>query len=441
MKWTMPWIKYFFKALFVFTVSYHLSADPVPVESPKETKSKSQVLPLAEIQTFAEVFDQIKKNYVEDIDDKQLLEHAIEGMLTGLDPHSSYLQKDMLEDLQISSSGEFGGLGIEVTMDEGFIKVIAPIDDTPAHKAGILPGDLIIKLDDTPVKGLTLRDAVNRMRGLVGSKVVLTVVRQSQEQPLKFTLARETIRIKSVKSKIIDEQFGYLRVSQFQINTKQDLVQHFASLQKQNKIKGIVLDLRNNPGGVLKSAVDVADMFLDKGLIVYTKSRIKEAEMRFNASSSDNFSNLPTVVLVNAGSASGSEIVAGALQDQKRALIVGMKTFGKGSVQTVIPLNGDRALKLTTAYYLTPNGRSIQAEGIVPDIILSHAELTKPNQDGDFRYTEQDLKGHLNNPTTNGIKNLKKENKADASLATTDYQLYEALNVLKGLVLAQERKR
>ncbi|HFE32809.1 MAG TPA: S41 family peptidase, partial [Gammaproteobacteria bacterium] len=327
-------------------------------------------LPLNELRTFTEVFARIKKDYVEPVSDKELLENAIRGMLSGLDPHSSYLDPDSFKDLQVGTTGEFGGLGIEVGMEDGFVKVISPIDDTPAQRAGVKAGDLVIRLDEKPVKGMTLRDAVNIMRGKVGSKITLTIIREGEEKPLKITITRAIIKVKSVRQRNLEDGFGYLRISQFQSHTGENLADAIDKLKEENggKLKGLVLDLRNNPGGVLNAAVEVSDAFLDKGLIVYTKGRIRDSDMKFNATPRTLLDGAPLVVLVNGGSASASEIVAGALQDHKRALIVGTRTFGKGSVQTILPLNNNTALKLTTARYYTPSGRSIQAEGIEPDI-------------------------------------------------------------------------
>lgn len=401
-------------------------------------------LPLTELQVFAEVFDQIKKNYVKEISDASLLEHAIEGMLAGLDPHSAYLAPDMFKDLQISTTGEFGGLGIEVTLEDSFVKVVSPIDDTPAQKAGIQPGDAIIKIDDVPVKGLSLREAAEKMRGKEGTKVTLTIVRIQVDKPLIFTLVRELIQVKSVKGKLLEEGYGYIRISQFQVNTARDVTTHLKNLNKTSRtpLKGIILDLRNNPGGVLKSAVEVADLFLNEGLLVYTEGRIENSDMKFNATRGDLLKGAPIVAIVNGGSASAAEIVAGALQDHRRAITVGTKSFGKGSVQTVLELKNDRALKLTTALYYTPSGRAIQAEGIVPDITVeaiqvSSAQPIPPN----FIYKESDLKGHLTNGKPIKDEKNKENNKKpeetglERPLAETDYQLNEALNLLKAVTI------
>ncbi len=337
--------------------------------------TKVQPLPLKELRTFTEIFERIKAAYVEPVDDAELLESAIKGMLSGLDPHSNYLDPEAFKDLRVSTSGEFGGLGIEVGMEDGFVRVVAPIDDTPAQRAGVMAGDMIIKLDSKAVKGMGLQDAVKLMRGKVGTDIVLTIIREGEAQPLEIKLTRAVVKITSVKRRVLDDDYGYLRISQFQVNTGPDLINAMTKLNEKNDIKGYVLDLRNNPGGVLQAAVEVSDAFLTDGVVVYTKGRLKQAELSYSATKSDPSAGVPLVVLVNGGSASASEIVAGALQDHKRAVVMGTQSFGKGSVQTVLPLANDRALKLTTARYYTPNGRSIQAEGIVPDMIVAIGPL------------------------------------------------------------------
>ena len=328
-----------------------------------EREATRATLPVEELRTFSDVFGRIKNDYVESVEDKELLENAIRGMLTGLDPHSSYLDVDQFKELQVGTTGQFGGLGIEVGMEDGFVKVIAPIDDTPAKRAGVEAGDLIIRLDDTPVKGMSLNDAVKVMRGKPGTDIVLTIVREGMDKPLQITITRDIIKVKSVKSRMLEPGLGYLRVSQFQSKTADYLDDAVAKLKKESggSLNGLILDLRNNPGGVLNGAVAVSDAFLSKGLIVYTEGRIADSSLRFNATPDDVLDGAPMVVLVNQGSASASEIVAGALQDHKRAIIMGAQTFGKGSVQTILPLSGGTALKLTTARYYTPSGRSIQA--------------------------------------------------------------------------------
>ena len=399
-----------------------------------EEAQQKPPLPLDELRTFAEVFERIKGAYVEPVGDDVLLENAIKGMLSGLDPHSAYLDPKAFDHLQMNTSGEFGGLGIEVGMEGGFVRVVAPIDDTPAQRAGVQPGDMIIKLDKKPVQGMDLMQAVNLMRGEPGTDIVLTIMREGEPQPIELTLTRAVIKVTSVRSRRIDEDFGYLRVSQFQVNTGTDLVKEIQSLQQDKVLRGLVLDLRNNPGGVLQAAVDTSDAFLDDGLIVYTKGRVEQAELRYSATAENPSGKLPLVVLINSGSASASEIVAGALQDHKRAVIMGTPSFGKGSVQTVLPLSNERALKLTTARYFTPSGRSIQAEGIVPDIHVEPATLTKVETRQ--RVKEADLVGHLGNvddvPETEADKSNGRSTE-DRELLEADYQLNEALNLLKAL--------
>ena len=389
-------------------------------------------LPLDELRTFAEVMDRIKAAYVEPISDKTLLENAIKGMLSNLDPHSAYLEPEDFRDLQESTSGEFGGLGIEVGTEDGFIKVITPIDDTPASAAGIQPGDLIVKIDGQPTKGLSMIEAVDKMRGKAGSKIELSLVREGGK-PFDVVLTRAVIKVRSVKSQLLENNYGYLRITQFQVNTGEEVGKALAKLRSKNggKLHGLVLDLRNNPGGVLQAAVEVTDHFLTKGLIVYTEGRIANSQLRFSADPADASEGVPLVVLINGGSASASEIVAGALQDHKRGVLMGTDSFGKGSVQTVLPLNNDRALKLTTALYFTPNGRSIQAQGIVPDIEVARAKLTREQDDGTIK--EADLLGHLNNGNGGADKPSAGKTARPERPQDDDYQLSQALNRLKGL--------
>ena len=406
----------------------------------RETKAAAG-LPVEELRTFSDVFGRIKNDYVEDVEDSEMLNNAIRGMLSGLDPHSSYLDQEQFKELQVGTSGEFGGLGIEVGMEDGFVKVIAPIDDTPAERAGIEAGDLIIRLDDTPVKGLTLNDAVKIMRGKPGTVLRLTVVREGVDQPLKIDIKRAVIKVKSVKSRMLEDGFGYVRISQFQSKTAENMVDAIEALHKESDgtLKGMVLDLRNNPGGVLNGAVAVSDAFLKKGLIVYTEGRVSDSKLRFNATPDDILNSAPLVILVNQGSASASEIVSGALQDHHRAIVVGTQTFGKGSVQTILPLSNGTAVKLTTARYYTPSGRSIQAEGIKPDIELDQVRVSAVERSID-PVKEADLSGHLSNG--NGKKSKKsaeEEDEAEESLAEKDYELYEALNLLKGLAIQREQ--
>ena len=410
-----------------------IHAEDIPIPEAGE-------LPVDQIRTFAEVFAKIKKDYVENVEDGTLLENAIKGMLEGLDPHSSYLDEDAYLDLQEGTSGEFGGLGIEVGMEDGFIKVISPIDDTPAQKAGMQSGDLVIRLDETPVKGLSLNDAVTRMRGEPGTDITLTILREGEEKPLKITITRDVIKVKSVRTQTLEPGFGYLRISHFQSRTAEDARAGLQQLKQDNNgnLNGLILDLRNNPGGILSAAVGISDLFLDKGLIVYTEGRIDDSKLKFNAKPADILDNAPMVVLVNAGSASASEIVAGALQDHKRAIIMGQKSFGKGSVQTVLPISNAAALKLTTARYFTPSGRSIQVSGIEPDVIIARVKVESLENEETHIITEENLNRHLDNntqddtqqETTNGDEDTAAQIKARL---LEDYTLQQALNVLKSL--------
>ncbi len=427
----------FLLSLLIFSTHFTVSADEV-------IKGQAQVapsrLPLEELRTFAEIFERIRSSYVEEVDDKTLLENAIHGMLGGLDPHSSYMGPDDFNDLKASTSGKFGGLGIEVGLEDGFIKVVSPIDDTPAQKAGIKAGDLIIKLDNSPVKGIGLNDAVEKMRGAPGSPIEITIMREGENKPLVFNLKRAQIKVTSVKHKLLNNEYGYVRITQFQENTGADINNAINKLldKNQQSLSGLVLDLRNNPGGVLDAAVAVSDVFIEQGLIVYTKGRVANADVRYEATVDTLAPELPLIVLINGGSASASEIVAGALQDHGRAVIMGTQSFGKGSVQTVLPLNGDHALKLTTARYFTPNGRSIQAKGITPDILVRSGKFT-PAKDARY-YKEADLEGHLENPKDGDKKATSSVEDAVEAFIKTDYQLQQALTLLKGMkVLAAKQ--
>jgi carboxyl-terminal processing protease len=396
---------------------------------------KAAPLPLNELRTFADVFNQIRVAYVEEIDDKTLLENAIRGMLRGLDPHSTYLNAEEFDDLQTSTHGEFSGLGLEVGLENGFVKIISPIDDTPAQRAGLESGDLILKLDNQPTKGMSLNETIELMRGPKGSSIELTIAREGLSQPFTVTLERDTIRVVSVRKRWLEPGYAYLRIAQFQKATGDDLGAALAKLKEEEDLKGIVLDLRNNPGGVLRASVAVADHFLDGGTVVYTEGRLDNSETRYNATPSDTTDGAPLVVLINGGSASASEIVAGALQDHRRAVVMGTESFGKGSVQTILPLNEERAIKLTTALYFTPNGRSIQAQGIRPDIEVERAKVTA-YENLPPRIYEADLNRRLDNANGEEAEDAEPKPRGKRTpneLLMRDNQLYEALTLLKGL--------
>jgi len=398
-----------------------------------QKEGASSPLPIEELRAFTEVFGRVKSDYVEPVDDKKLITEAINGMLTGLDPHSAYLDQEAFKELQVGTQGEFGGLGIEVGMEDGFVKVVSPIDDSPAFRAGLKPGDLIVKLDEMSVKGMTLTDAVKRMRGKPNTKITLTILRKGEENPVIVTLTRAIIKIQSVKFKLLEPGYAYFRVTQFQEHTGEALARAIARLFKQNEapMKGIVLDLRNDPGGLLNGAVAVSSAFLQKNsLVVYTDGRTEDSKMHLNASPENylrgrtrddylaklppEIKTVPMVVLVNGGSASASEIVAGALQDHKRAVIMGQQTFGKGSVQTILPLGNNTAIKLTTARYFTPSGRSIQAKGIKPDIPLDDGSSDKI---AGLRLREADLTKHL-------LDQVKKTDESKATAAAVAAKQY-----------------
>lgn len=434
-------------------------------------------LPLEDLRAFAEVFGRIKTDYVEPVEDKKLISEAINGMLTGLDPHSTYMDPDAFKDMQASTQGEFGGLGIEVGMEDGLVKVISPIEDTPAYKAGIKSGDLIMKLDDKTVKGMTLNDAVKIMRGKPDTDIVLTVLRKNESKPLTFTLTRAIIKNKSVKFKMTEPGYAYVRITQFQEHTGEDLAKAIKTMHTENKgpFKGFVLDLRNDPGGLLNGAVGVSAAFLPKdALVVYTEGRVADSKMNLTVNPENyvrggyandymrdvpaDLKTVPMVVLINSGSASASEIVAGALQDHKRATLVGVRSFGKGSVQTVMPMNNGAAIKLTTARYFTPKGRSIQAKGIEPDFYV------EDGTDQSYNIHESDLSRHISNPTekngesatpkaeTSAAKEAAKAKLNEKKFAEPkgpiepaskdDIQFNQAMNFLKGKpVLESERPK
>ena len=411
-------------------------------------KPATNTIPLAGIRTFSQVFKSIKDDYVKEVSDQDLINNAIIGMVSKLDPHSSYLLPSNYKNLTISTTGKFGGLGIEVGMQNGFVKVVSPIDDTPAMKAGLKAGDLIIRINDKSVQGMSLNDAINLMRGKVNTPINITIVREGVDKPFVVKIIRDVITIKSVRSKLLAQNFGYIRISQFQSKTKAGLEKEINKLVTENKnkdLKGLILDLRNNPGGLLTSAVEVSDAFLEKGKIVFTKGRNKNSKTEFNASKTTINKDIPLIVIINSGSASASEIVSGALQDHKRAIIVGSKSFGKGSVQTLMPMEGGTGLKLTTALYYTPSGRSIQAEGIKPDIEIHPVKIdAKASNLAKYSVSEKNLSGHLDNGKKENTlqedfekakETSTKAVKAETRLIETDFVLYESLNLLKGIAL------
>lgn len=389
------------------------------------------------IELFTDVLAIVKKSYVEEVDTKKLIYGAINGMLTALDPHSSFMPPDTYKELKLDTKGEFGGLGIEISIKDGILTVISPIEDTPAYRAGMKAGDQILKIDDKFTKDLTIMDAVKRMRGVKGTKVTLTIMREGFDKPKDFPLTRDIIQVKSVKFKMLDDGYGYVRIAQFQEKTADDLQKALDSLNEsgKGKLKGLVLDLRNDPGGLLDQAVKVSETFLDEGkLIVYTEGREKDAQMKFSSRKSEKQPDYPIVALINSGSASASEIVAGALQDHKRAVVMGVQSFGKGSVQTIIPLSDNSGLRLTTAKYFTPSGRSIQAKGITPDIVVERIELDVKEKKESMHLREKDLENHFENDK----KETSTEKSETLPLYKTDdqvkndYQLLRALDLLKG---------
>jgi carboxyl-terminal processing protease len=389
------------------------------------------------IEMFTDVLAIVKKNYVEEVDTKKLIYGAINGMLASLDPHSSFMPPDMYKEMKIDTKGSFGGLGIEITIKDGFLTVISPIEDTPAFRAGIKAGDQIIKIENKFTKDMSIMDAVKRMRGPKGTKVTITIMREGFDKPRDFTLTRDIIQIKSVKFKTLEPGYGYIRLTQFQEKTDDDLSKALSSLKQENngKLKGLIVDLRNNPGGLLDQAVKVCDHFIDNGLIVYTEGRDPESKMKFTASKGDKEPHYPIVVLINGGSASASEIVAGALQDHNRALIMGTQSFGKGSVQTIIPLSEDSGLRLTTALYYTPKGRSIQAKGITPDIAVEPMELAANEKEEPMHIREKDLKNHFeigNKESGTEKKQLKQPTITIDKQMQGDYQILRALDLLRG---------
>ena len=382
---------------------------------------------------FGEVYERVRRDYVEEITDKELIEAAIQGMLQSLDPHSSFMNEESFEDMQVQTKGEFGGLGIEVSMEGGYVKVVSPIDDTPAFRAGVKSGDFIIEIDGESVYGMSLGDAVDKMRGKINTEITITISRDDLE-PFDIKIIRDKIKIQSVKARR-EGNAAYLRITSFNEKTEAGLIKNMKELKEEigDEITGVVLDLRNNPGGLLDQAIKVSDAFLNRGEIVSTRGRIKRGQQRFTATKGDIADGLPIVILINSGSASASEIVAGALQDHKRAIIMGVKSFGKGSVQTIIPVQRDSAMRLTTAKYYTPSGNSIQATGIIPDIEVKQANIEEFDQNIDRR--ESDLKGHLSNPNEENSNDYLDNNVSNSENDRIDYQLYRALDLLEGITL------
>ena len=421
----------FLKVILLFTL--------ITLLAPKTYGSSSDEVKYKYLDLFGQVFDRVRSTYVEEVTDQELIEKAIDGMLSGLDPHSGFMNEEVFQEMQMDTEGKFGGLGIEITMEEGFVKVIAPIEDTPAYEAGVLAGDYIIQIDETPVFGLTLNEAVELMRGKKGEPIVITISRANTE-PFEIEIIRDYIKIRSVKSEVLNN-IGYLRITSFNEQTESGLLDAIKKIEKENQIKGYVLDVRSNPGGLLTQAVKVTDIFLERGEIVSTRGRDKKDIRRYRAKKSDRTNGKPLVVIIDGGSASASEIVAGALQDHKRAIIIGTQSFGKGSVQTIIPFqvsNSDNltGIRLTTARYYTPSGESIQGKGIVPDIIIEQGEFESFNYK---RFSESDLKDSLDKNNEEELEdNEDNELSEFEKRLELDYQLRRAFDLVQGVSLFNE---
>ena len=417
---------FFALPVWVFLAIFNLNAE----ENLGEATTR---LPINEINNFTQVFEQIRTGYVKEITDTELLESAIGGMLSNLDPHSSYLNKKSYKSLKENATGAYGGLGVEVIGEKGAIRVIAPIDGGPASENDIRSGDLIVELDKSPVSKMNIQKAIDKLRGEKGTEIELTILRDGEDRTITKTLIRDTIQISSVRGKLLYENFGYIRIAQFQISSDKDFVDEYLKLEELNKkeLDGLVLDLRNNPGGLVPPSISIADMLLTGGKIVYTEGRLPNSNQEYYADPFDISGGIPIIILINGGSASASEIVAGALQDNRRAVVIGTQSFGKGSVQTVVPINENSAIKLTTAKYFTPNGRSIQALGISPDLVIERAEIKpfKPST----RAREKNLTGHLNTESKG-----EKATSSEPSNIMADNQLYEALNILRGIKLLEK---
>ena len=421
-------------AALALAVTLAVPASVSAASSPTAAPNAATALPWQKVRLLADVMQLIKQDYVRPVDDTTLLDNAMRGMLAGLDPHSAYLDRSDYQQMQVITTGEFAGLGLEITEQNGAVTVVSPIDGTPAAQAGIRSGDIIVKINDTALDGLSLNEAVALMRGPPGSRVTLTVLRRGSPQPLSFNLTRSEVHVASVRSHLLQPGYGYLRISQFSEDTGDAVASALQALTRENRapLKGLVLDLRDNPGGLLDAAVAVSDDFLNGGVVVIAKGRAPDSNFVRHATPGDRLNGAPLVVLVNGGTASAAEITAGALQDNRRAVILGTRTFGKGSVQTLIPLPQGAALALTTSLYYTPSGHSIQAEGIEPNIWVPEFQVNAPT--GDDNYREANLQGHLANnaPTPQAPANLR----SDQRLAQQDFQLYQALTVLKGLTAA-----
>ncbi len=420
----------FFKVILLFTL--------ITLLAPKTYGSSSDEEKYKYLDLFGQVFDRVRSSYVEEVTDQELIEKAIDGMLSGLDPHSGFMNEEVFQEMQMDTEGKFGGLGIEITMEEGFVKVIAPIEDTPAYEAGVLAGDYIIQIDETPVFGLTLNEAVELMRGKKGEPILITISRANTE-PFEIEIIRDYIKIRSVKSEVLNN-IGYLRITSFNEQTESGLLDAIKKIEKENKIKGYVLDVRSNPGGLLTQAVKVTDIFLERGEIVSTRGRDKKDIRRYRAKKSDRTNGKPLVVIIDGGSASASEIVAGALQDHKRAIIIGTQSFGKGSVQTIIPFqvsnsNNLTGIRLTTARYYTPSGESIQGKGIVPDIIIEQGEFESFNYK---RFSESDLKDSLDKNNEEDVEIEDNELSEFEKRLEVDYQLRRAFDLVQGVSLFNE---
>ncbi|MFT7224061.1 MAG: carboxyl-terminal processing protease [Cellvibrionaceae bacterium] len=431
---TRSWLRFFC----IFWMVATLSAQAQNNNAPSGELADRQPLPLEDLRLFTLVLEHIRRSYVEPISDQALLENAIKGMLQELDPHSVYLDAKHFSAIQENTKGKFSGVGLEVGTDDGYVRIITPVDGSPAAIAGLKVGDLIIKLDDESIQGLSLSEVAKRIRGLKGTSVTFTIVRQGVDEPFDVTVIRDTIKSQSVRSRVIEDSYGYVRISQFQSNTGKDFTKAISDMRgNYPKLKGLVLDLRNNPGGILQASVEVVDAFIHEGVIVYTEGRLGNSNQSFNAAEGDVANGLPLVVLINDGSASAAEIVAGALQDHQRAIVMGTTSFGKGSVQTILPVGENKGIKLTTAFYYTPAGRSIQAQGIIPDIEIKRATITELDQVRQLK--EADLSGHFSNRGSTEESHQRTLETDDSRRdMLRDNQLFEAINMLKGLAIFKQ---